>query len=284
MKNLQIFFTTGELAQMTGISKPLLIYYDKKGVLVPSVTDDNGYRYYGLNQYFALKIILELRKLGLSLKEIQEYMSQSTLDRLQEIYSQQLSMYDEQIRVLENKKRLLTTYLKALEKRKQVRINQVYIQELEAPKQFYTWSVDFQKPVKERVLEIARCFLPTVRDPDSLLDNEVGTLLPKEFITLKNQPVSGYKLLLDMYGNNSLEKLSDKWEIHTMKTGMYLSMNGYFHNRRMEESKNAIRKFMVINSLEPVGPVYIFHYGPVWMTPHSPTVCKYQIQVQQKRV
>lgn len=34
MENKELFFTTGELAKLTGLSKQLLIFYDKKNFLL----------------------------------------------------------------------------------------------------------------------------------------------------------------------------------------------------------------------------------------------------------
>ena len=42
-----IRFTTGEMAQLHGVSKQTLIFYDKAGVFSPALRDEsNGYRYY----------------------------------------------------------------------------------------------------------------------------------------------------------------------------------------------------------------------------------------------
>lgn len=44
MKNTEKnYFTPGELAKLTGISKQILLYYDKNNIFSPSFVDDNGY-------------------------------------------------------------------------------------------------------------------------------------------------------------------------------------------------------------------------------------------------
>ncbi len=72
MKNL---FSIGELAKYQKISNQTLIYYDKMGIFKPEYIDpNNGYRYYGAKQLDTLDTILVLKEIGLSLKEIQNYL------------------------------------------------------------------------------------------------------------------------------------------------------------------------------------------------------------------
>lgn len=62
------YFTPAELAKLFGISKQLLLYYDKNDIFSPEFVDEKGYRFYVLSQYFTLQIIISLRKLNVSLK------------------------------------------------------------------------------------------------------------------------------------------------------------------------------------------------------------------------
>lgn len=59
----------GELAQATGVSAPLLRYYEAQGLLSPTRTD-NGYRYYGDNAATTVSQIRGLLKAGLPTNEI----------------------------------------------------------------------------------------------------------------------------------------------------------------------------------------------------------------------
>lgn len=63
-------FTSGSFAALHNLNKKTLMYYDQIGLFAPAKTDVNGYRYYVFEQSFTLSIILILRKMGLSLKEI----------------------------------------------------------------------------------------------------------------------------------------------------------------------------------------------------------------------
>jgi len=68
------YFTIGELASLYNIPKQTLIYYDHTGLLVPAFVHENGYRYYAVQQYLVLEIILNLRKLNIPVKDIKDYL------------------------------------------------------------------------------------------------------------------------------------------------------------------------------------------------------------------
>lgn len=65
----------GELAKSSNISKQTLIYYDKIGLLKPSYSEDNKYRYYTYDDTDKLALILMLKDSGLELKSIKKYLA-----------------------------------------------------------------------------------------------------------------------------------------------------------------------------------------------------------------
>jgi DNA-binding transcriptional MerR regulator len=67
---IQKQFTTGQFADMHGVNKRTLMYYDSIGLLKPAVVKENGYRYYTLRQALVFDAILLLRELRVPLKEI----------------------------------------------------------------------------------------------------------------------------------------------------------------------------------------------------------------------
>lgn len=78
---MKVRFMTGEMAQLHGISKQTLIHYDKIGLLSPAEVDsDTEYRYYALEQFEDLELILILKDLGMQLKEIKAYRDQTTAE------------------------------------------------------------------------------------------------------------------------------------------------------------------------------------------------------------
>lgn len=80
-----------ELAKLKNITSETLRHYDRIGLLKPDYVDQKGYRYYSIRQYERLGTILELRKIGMSLNEIQEYFNnrnfQKSITMLEEYQS-----------------------------------------------------------------------------------------------------------------------------------------------------------------------------------------------------
>jgi len=67
----EMSFRIGDVAAMFDISTKTLRIYDRIGLLKPSIINvENGYRYYTPNQLSTLEVILNLKKVGFSLKVI----------------------------------------------------------------------------------------------------------------------------------------------------------------------------------------------------------------------
>ena len=73
-KERRQYYTIGELAALYGLPKQTLMYYANVGLLVPTFVHENGYRYYDVRQYLELEIILNLRKLDVSVKDIKVFL------------------------------------------------------------------------------------------------------------------------------------------------------------------------------------------------------------------
>ncbi len=79
------FFTVGELADLFAVDVQTLRYYDKIGLLVPSMRNpENGYRLYKFDQVYQVASIRYLKRLGYSLEQIRQYLDSRTVDRTME--------------------------------------------------------------------------------------------------------------------------------------------------------------------------------------------------------
>jgi MerR family transcriptional regulator, thiopeptide resistance regulator len=66
--------TIGRLARESGLSRSALLYYDRIGLLQPSVRSPAGYRQYDEEDRERLRAILAYREAGLSLDEIRQFL------------------------------------------------------------------------------------------------------------------------------------------------------------------------------------------------------------------
>ncbi len=65
----------GELARRTGLTVRTLHHYDEIGLLSPSYRTGSGHRLYTADDITRLQMIVSLRQLGLSLREVGDWLS-----------------------------------------------------------------------------------------------------------------------------------------------------------------------------------------------------------------
>lgn len=94
-----------ELANIFNISKQTLIFYHKKGILIPNYIDENnGYRYYSNSQIWDLFMILILKEAGFSLEEIKKYAKPKSLEENIDFLEEKIEDIDKKIEELESSK------------------------------------------------------------------------------------------------------------------------------------------------------------------------------------
>jgi DNA-binding transcriptional MerR regulator len=94
-------YTVKQLADLAGISRRTLHYYDEKGLLKPTSLGENGYRYYGNEAVLQLQQILFYRELGLELGQIKKILEDPDFDTATALQAHRRSLQ-------ENIKRLQT--------------------------------------------------------------------------------------------------------------------------------------------------------------------------------
>lgn len=84
------YISITELAKLRKVTSETLRYYDKIGLLKPDyINPDNGYRYYTARKSEKLGVIRELRELGMSIEDIQNYFKDCNLKKSINILSKQ---------------------------------------------------------------------------------------------------------------------------------------------------------------------------------------------------
>lgn len=103
-KFMKDYYQINEISKLYGIGLDSLRYYERIGVLKP-LRGKNGYRLYSLNDIYKLNIIKDLRQLGMSMKQIKEYLDGQCIENT--------------IGLLENEKNLIRVQMEQLEKTRQ---------------------------------------------------------------------------------------------------------------------------------------------------------------------
>lgn len=76
-------------ADLSGIKRKNLIFYDEIGILKPSHVAENGYRYYSYQQLDTANLIFALKDIGVPLKEIKAYIDIRTPEALGDVFAKQ---------------------------------------------------------------------------------------------------------------------------------------------------------------------------------------------------
>ncbi|EGO63680.1 MerR family transcriptional regulator [Acetonema longum] len=165
---MELRFTSGQVCKIFGITKQTLLFYDKAGILKPRDTNQKtGYRYYMLDQFDLLYLILSLRETGVPLKEIKDLLDQRTVNKTMTILENQISEIQKKIANLQVAKNRLyqnLTYIKELETLKaldQFRIKAVPEQYLLAmPVQYVNGIPDYNLTLLKITERIASYSIP----------------------------------------------------------------------------------------------------------------------------
>jgi DNA-binding transcriptional MerR regulator len=91
-----MFLKVGELAKRTGLTVRTLHHYDSIGLLRPTGRSDSGYRLYSRDDVARLHGIQTLRRMGLSLADVAQWLDGGTVT-LQAILARQIDALDQEI-------------------------------------------------------------------------------------------------------------------------------------------------------------------------------------------
>ena len=107
---------TGAFAKLCGVRKGTLLFYDKEGVLRPKYISGNGYRRYGMDQYYEFALLSLLKDTGGSLKEIKRHLHHMDGEEFLAFLEEKQTAVKEELAALQQRKDLLrdmTTCLRA---------------------------------------------------------------------------------------------------------------------------------------------------------------------------
>ncbi|MBM7587381.1 DNA-binding transcriptional MerR regulator/effector-binding domain-containing protein [Bacillus pakistanensis] len=113
---MQNKLSIGEMAKLRSVTVDTLRHYDKIGLLKPYHIDpDSGYRYYSISQYEVLGTIKELRRIGFSLEEIKQFLTDRNVKKSVQTLKESMHTIQEKINELQNIHKILMTRIDNIE-------------------------------------------------------------------------------------------------------------------------------------------------------------------------
>lgn len=112
---MKTLYTISEVAGYFNVSNQTLHYYDRIGLLKPSIVDpQTKYRYYDQQQFNKMFMIRELKRIGFSLDEIAAFAENKNLESLGEALKINRSDVEERIQELINIRERIDFYLEMI--------------------------------------------------------------------------------------------------------------------------------------------------------------------------
>lgn len=115
MGSTQKLFTTGEFANLCGVKKQTLFHYDDIGLLNPDYKNENGYRYYSVQQAEVFSVIEMLKEIGMSLAEIKEYLHFQTPEETIILLTEKEAMMKKKIEKMQRTQQMMQNKKKHIE-------------------------------------------------------------------------------------------------------------------------------------------------------------------------
>ena len=103
-------FTIGQFAGIHEVTKKTLMWYDEMDLLKPAIIGENGYRYYTYSQSPALELILMLRELNVSISEIKSFLSNRSVDTMEQLLREKITELEDHIAHLKNVQKTLVNH------------------------------------------------------------------------------------------------------------------------------------------------------------------------------
>ena len=99
-----MLFSIGQVSKMFNMSYDTLRYYDKIGLVKPSIRKENGYRYYSMKELELLDVISIAKRLNISIKDIQDIIDKENIENYINLLDKQERIIEDQIIYLKNLK------------------------------------------------------------------------------------------------------------------------------------------------------------------------------------
>ena len=269
-----------ELARLRKVSSETLRHYDRIDLLKPDYVDvDTQYRYYSIRQYEKLGTIIELRQLGMPLKDIMDYFRERNFRKSVDILKAHHKILRDEIKEkiqLEKILRRKMFFIKGL-LASPPEIGVVF--EKKFPKRYViTFGVPSGGP-KQRAFAVTKLESYLIETAPILASDRVGVYTDERILEVQDGIVPGCSMILT---EEKLVKDSDHDKIKVIPEGDYACM---YYNGGLEEyhpSLEVIKDYLNEHELIIDGDILQIYKIDVTLT-NDPTEKVMEIQVPIKK-
>lgn len=231
-----------EFANLTGITRPNLIFYDKEGILRPAARDENnGYRKYHYSQLSSAYLIQVYRQVGLSLPQIRDLFEKQSVEEERHKMSSQIEKIEQQISFLEQQKFNIQVYEHALQKYGN-RQNEDRFSVEEMPTEYMDISPNLN--IENSGIRTMNDFLMAARANGMQIDCHIGRMFDRKAISKKDFSLPQFVYFLKHRGP------------HRKKKGLYLVYTTYSDGSDINDIYTGIFKYLSAHKYNINGNIY----------------------------
>lgn len=257
------YFTAGELARIFGLSKQALLYYDKIHLLTPDFIAENGYRHYSIHQYLDLEIIVNLRKLDISISDIKEYMKNRSAENLSHLLNKKYDSCEKTIHSLQEIEGSISHIRHTLEEDQKLPVDKIFIQQQEQ-RFLHRESLKSVKSGKDRISLFARAS-QDAHSGFTVLERQVGWILTQEDYLVKGDTInsSAYYILYP-------PEISSSCANTVLPSGLYCHavFKGSFYEKG-SALRDRLLAFLKACHMTPCSDIYVLPVENHWFTKQS---------------
>ena len=240
----KFYFSTGEFAKVCNISKDTLFHYEKKGILSPQIIKENGYRYYSTEQFDLVSVIVTLRKLGMSIEQIKQFLDNRNEENLLNLFTQKEKEIGEQIESLKKIKHFLKMKKQNINEIKQNEYFKIYQQDMKEEQ-----IIISEQRIKPDDKSTTKIIAELISRFNELYEYElIGGIRMKD--TLKAGDFESY--------NNFYIKISKyvKGDLHIKEKGRYLVLYHKGNFEKVDTSYKIILDYIDQNNIKTYDEFY----------------------------
>lgn len=206
------YLTAGQFAKICGVEKHVLFHYDEIGLFTPIYVNEHGYRYYSYHQYDTFSVILKLKKMGMSLKDIKLFLEQRTPALFLQLLEEKFEEVDQEIQKLLALKRMMV-YMK---ESTVFAVTHAYdeISVREYPKEILLCSKDLENSSSKSFASFMVEYIHFCQENNVLVQESVGCMIKID--NIRKQEYSNFSHLF-MIIDHDIQK-----NTHIRKKGYYL--------------------------------------------------------------
>lgn len=246
------YLTISEMAKYAGISRRTLIYYDQIDLFKPAKIGDNGYRYYGIDQYFELDVILLLKNLDVALEDIHVFLKNRNVDYVLAGFMRQKQIVDEQITKLKTIRNSLDSYIERYSTLKDFNLESITYSYREAESFVISETIEHFDDIDS--VQIYGRFYSSVESSDLFSGYPIGFLVDGSAFYEANFHAAPYRALVKIPEDRL--QIYNQQRVVQRPAGYYVSgfMKDEIHH--INTFNNRFRNYLKENGLELNGDIW----------------------------